>query len=82
MLRESLLLMLLTVLGLGLLGLHLLGVLGGDDHVHHPASHLVQLQHYLLASQGEAGVAGLRGAHWKYKQSFSNNHPAPTYPIL
>ena len=54
---------LLLLLLPGVLGLHLLGVLGGDDHVHHPAGHLVQLQHHLLASQGEAGVAGLGGAH-------------------
>ena len=54
---------LLLVLLPGVLGLHLLGVLGGDDHVHHPAGDLVQLQHHLLSSKGEVGVAGLGGAH-------------------
>ena len=65
LLPESLLL--LIVLGLGVLGLHLLGVLGGDDHVHHPAGHLVQLHHHLLTSQRVAGVTGLRGSHWKMR---------------
>ena len=32
---------LLLVLLPGVLGLHLFGVLGGDDHVHHPAGDLV-----------------------------------------
>ena len=49
--------------------LHLLGALGGDDHLHHPAGHLVQLHHHLLTSQGIAGVTRLRGSHWNNEKN-------------
>ena len=48
----GLLSLLLTVLSLHL---DVLGLLGGE--VHHPAGHLVQLHHQLLAIEGVGGVA-------------------------